>query len=58
VWYYSINTGKDGWENKLELDKKLSETFTVGIRHEVRYNNPGVRVQDYTLLKLLVGIDF
>ncbi|MDB6167187.1 MAG: hypothetical protein JWM88_51 [Verrucomicrobia bacterium] len=58
VWYYSINTGRDGWENKIELDKKLTETFTVGIRHEVRYNNPGVRVQDYTLLKLLIGIDF
>ncbi len=58
VWYYSLNTGRDGWENKLELDKQLSETFTVGIRHEVRYNNPGVRVQDYTLLKLLLGLDF
>jgi hypothetical protein len=58
VWYYSFNTGRDGWENKIELDKKLTETFTVGIRHEIRYNNPGVRVQDYTLLKLLMGIDF
>lgn len=58
VWYYSFNTGRDGWENKIELDKKLTETFTVGIRHEVRYNNPGVRVQDYKLLKLLMGIDF
>lgn len=58
VWYYSFNTGRDGWENKIELDKKLSETFTVGVRHEVRYNNPGVRVQDYKLLKVLMGIDF
>ncbi len=58
VWYYSINTGHDGWENKLELDKKLTETFTIGIRHELRYNNPGLNVQDYTLLKFLVGIDF
>lgn len=58
VYYYSLNTGKDGVENKVELDKKLSETFTVGIRHELRYNNPGVRVQDYTLLKVLMGIDF
>ena len=58
IWYYSFNTGRDGWENKIELDKKLTETFTVGIRHEVRYNNPGVRVQDYTLLKVLMGIDF
>ena len=58
VWYYSIVTGRDGWENKVELDKKLTETFTVGVRHETRHNNPDVRVQDYTLLKLLMGIDF
>jgi hypothetical protein len=58
VWYYSIASGRDGWENKVDLNKKLTETFTVGIRHETRHNNPDVRVQDYTLLKLLMGIDF
>ena len=58
VWYHSIATGRDGWENKVELDKKLTETFTIGIRHEARHNNPDIRVQDYTLLKLLMGIDF
>ena len=58
VWYYSIESGRDGWENKLELDKKLTETFTIGIRHETRHNSPDVHVQDYTLLKLLMGIDF
>ena len=58
VWYYSIATTASGWENKLELDKKLTETFTVGIRHEKRDNEPGVRVQDYSLLKFLMGIDF
>jgi hypothetical protein len=58
VSYYSIATGRDGWENKVELDKKLTETFSVGVRHETRRNAPEVRVQDYTLLKLLMGIDF
>ena len=58
VWYYSIASGRDGWENKVDLNKKLTETFTVGIRHETRHNNPNVHVQDYTLLKLLMGIDF
>lgn len=58
VWYYSIATAGNGWENKLELDKKLTETFTVGIRHETRNNEPGVRVEDYSLLKFLMGIDF
>jgi hypothetical protein len=58
VYYYSIASQRDGWENKLELDKKLTETFTIGIRHEVRHNSPDVHVQNYTLLKLLMGIDF
>ncbi|MEO6873934.1 MAG: DUF481 domain-containing protein [Opitutaceae bacterium] len=58
AWYYSIANGKDGWENKIELDKKLTETFSIGIRHETRHNNPDVRVQDYSLLKLLMGVDF
>ena len=58
VWYYSIASQRDGWENKLELDKKLTETFTIGIRHETRSNSPDIHVQDYTLLKLLMGVDF
>ena len=58
VWYHSFASAQDGFENKLELDKKLTETFLIGIRHETRQNNPDVRVQDYTLLKLLLGVDF
>ena len=58
AYYYSLNSHIDGWENKLELDKKLTETFAVGIRHETRQNDPGVRVQDYTLTKFYMGIDF
>lgn len=58
VFYHSFEKGTDGWENKFEIDKKLTETFTVGVRHEIRRNNPDLRVQDYRLLKLLLGIDF
>ncbi len=58
IWYYSILTGREGWENRVELNKKLTETISVGIRHETRHNNPDVRVQDYSLLRLLVGLDF
>ena len=58
AYYYSLASQIDGWENKLELDKKLTETFAVGIRHETRQNDPGVRVQDYTLTKFYMGIDF
>lgn len=58
VWYQSIATGQNGFENKIELDKKLTETFIVGLRHETRQNSPDVRIQDYTLLKLLLGMDF
>jgi hypothetical protein len=58
AWYYSIASGKDGWENRLELNKKLTETISIGVRHELRYNDPDLRSQDYKLLKLLFGLDF
>jgi hypothetical protein len=60
VWYYrSPLDGQDtGWENRLELTRKLTETLSAAVRHEVRYNSPDVRVQDYTRLKLLLGLDF
>lgn len=58
VVYYAVATGRSGYENRVQLDKKLTETFSVGIRQEVRRNNPDVRVQDYSLLRLLVGLDF
>lgn len=58
VWYPPFRSGSEGWENRLELNKKLTETLSVAIRHEKRTNNPDVRIQDYTLLRLLVGLDF
>jgi hypothetical protein len=58
VWYYSFENQRDGWENRIELNKKLTETLSVAIRHETRHNNPDVRTQDYTLLRLLIGLDF
>lgn len=58
VWYPPIKSETDGWENRIELNKKLTETLSVAIRHETRRNNPDVRIQDYTLLRLLVGLDF
>jgi hypothetical protein len=58
VYYYSFKTGKDGFENKLELDKKFTETLSIGLHYEVRYNNPDVRSQDYNLLRLVIGFDF
>jgi hypothetical protein len=58
VWYYSFANNTDGWENRVELNKKLTETLSVAIRHETRHNNPDVRTQDYTLLRLLIGLDF
>ncbi len=58
VYYYDLSTREDGWENKFQIDKKLTETLSVGVLHELRYNNPDVRVSDYELLKLLIGLDF
>ncbi|HTO02526.1 MAG TPA: hypothetical protein VL069_02440, partial [Opitutus sp.] len=58
VWYYSIADQSTGWENRFEISKKLTETLTMGLRHEVRHNNPDVRSADYRRLRLLFGFDF
>jgi hypothetical protein len=57
VWYPG-NDEPDGWENRVELIKKLTETLSTSLRHEIRRNNPDGSAQDYTRLKLLFGLDF
>lgn len=58
VWYYSISDQTDGWENRFEINQKLTETLSIGVRHEVRRNNPDVRSADYERLRVLLGVDF
>ena len=58
VLYNPFHHGRLGWEDTAELDKKLTETLSVSIRHEIRRNNPDGSAQDYTRLKLLLGLDF
>jgi hypothetical protein len=58
VWYYSIKDNTQGWENEFEFAKKLTDSLSVGIRHEFRQNNPDSRVQDYERLRFLIGYDF
>lgn len=57
VWY-PVSGQKDGWENRIELNKKLTETLSAAVRHEIRRNNPDGSSLDYTRLKLLFGLDF
>jgi hypothetical protein len=57
VWY-PVRSQDDGWENRIELNKKLTETLSTSLRHEVRRNNPDGSAQDYTRMKLLFGLDF
>lgn len=57
VWY-PVRARDDGWENRVELNKKLTETLSTSLRHEIRRHNPDGTSQDYTRLKLLVGLDF
>lgn len=57
VWY-PVRSQADGWENRIELNKKLTETLSTSLRHEVRRNNPDGSAQDYTRMKLLFGLDF
>lgn len=56
--YYPTKGEVDGWENRVELNKKLTETLSTAIRHEIRRNNPDGSAQDYTRLRLLFGLDF
>lgn len=58
AWYYSFASQADGWENRFEINKKLTETLTVGARHEVRRDSPDMRSADYERLRLLFGFDF
>jgi hypothetical protein len=58
VYYYSVSSGKDGWENRIELSKKFTETLSTSLRQETRRYNPDGMTQDYSRLKLLFGVDF
>jgi len=56
ILYFS--SSDPGWENRFQIDKKLTETLSIGMSHELRYNNPDVRVSDYSKLKVMLGLDF
>ncbi len=60
VWYGRApgDSQRSGWENCVELSKKLTEILSASMRHEIRRNDPDVRVQDYARLKLLLGLEF
>jgi hypothetical protein len=57
VWY-PVRNDQDGWENRFEINKKLTETLSTSLRHEIRRHNPDGTAQDYDRLKLLFGLDF
>lgn len=57
VWY-PVPNQTDGWENRFDLNKKLTETLSASLRHEIRRYNPDGSAPDYTRLKLLFGLDF
>lgn len=57
VWYPD-SPARTGWENSIELDKKLTETLSVAVRDELRRNNPDGTSPDYTRLRLMFGLDF
>ncbi len=58
VYYYSFTNRNDGWENRVELTKKLTETLSTATRHETSRGSPDGKAQNYTRLKLLFGLDF
>ena len=58
VLYNPLTNARTGWENHLDLSKKLTETLSLSVQHEIRRNNPDGSAQDYKRLKLLLGLDF
>lgn len=58
VYYYSFASQNNGWENRIDLTKKFSATLSTAIRHETRQGSPDGTAQDYTRLRLLLGLDF
>jgi len=56
--WYPVRDRPQGWDNRMELNKKLTETLSASVRHEIRRDNPDGSAQDYTRLKLLLGFDF
>lgn len=57
VWYPESRQ-MHGFEDQIELNKKLTETLSVALRHEIRRNNPDGASPNYTRLRLLLGLDF
>lgn len=58
VGYNPFTNQRYAWENRVDLTKKLTETLSVSVRHEIRKNNPDGSAQDYQRLRLLLGLDF
>jgi Protein of unknown function, DUF481 len=58
AYYLPSASATDGWENRVELSKKFTETLSTSIRHDIRRYNPDGKTQDYTRLRLLFGVDF
>ena len=58
VAYYSFQNGTNGWENQIELNRQLTKTISIGLRHEYRANVVDPRLQDFSKLRLFLGYDF
>lgn len=58
VFYFSVENDGVGWENDIEINKKLTTSLSIGLRHEVREGTPDIRVQDYSKLRFTIGYDF
>lgn len=58
VRYFSFHGGDTGWESEFELGKRLTETLTLALHHDVRFNDPDFRLQDNATWRMLLGFDF
>jgi hypothetical protein len=58
TWYYSLKSAESGFENQFDLSKQLTEHVRLGFRHEARDEIPNADVSDYTLWRIILGVDF
>ena len=58
TWYFTGGEGKFGRENQLEIAKQLGDGFLLGVRHEVRKDVPASQASNYSLWRILLGLEF
>jgi hypothetical protein len=58
VLFYSFKDGTSGWENTLEINRRITPSITIGLQHQNQRNPSKLNAQEYQRLRLLLGYEF